>query len=219
MKHSSARLIAKTMPVDEEFGRNLSEFIAYVARVSNPANQWNHDTARKLLGYLERENHWSPFEMANLVIEVKTQRDIGRQILRHRSGAFQEFSQRYAEANMFCEPKEARLQDHKNRQNSVAIDDFELQNEWSKLQQRVIELTNQSYEWAIKNGIAKECARVILPEGLTNSTLYINMNIRSWIHYIAIRADNATQKEHREVAQLINPIVTEALYGKEILND
>lgn len=213
---SSVRLIAKTMPVDEEFGKNLGEFIGYVARVSNPANQWNHETAEKLLKYLERESHWSPFEMANLVIEIKTQRDIARQILRHRSGAFQEFSQRYAEANMFCDPKEARLQDHKNRQNSIVIDDNKLQLAWKFKQREVIDLANKNYQWAIANGIAKECARVILPEGLTNSTMYVNMNIRSWIHYIAIRADEATQKEHRVVAELINPIVTDALYGKEL---
>lgn len=215
MTYSSAKLIAKTMPVDEEFGRNLGEFVAYVARVSNPANQFNHETSKKLLKYLERENHWSPFEMANLVIEIKTQRDIARQILRHRSGAFQEFSQRYAEANMFCKPKEARLQDHKNRQNSIEFSDEHIQNAWKLRQQDIIDIIDQNYQWAINRGIAKECARVILPEGLTNSTMYVNMNIRSWIHYIAVRGHETTQKEHRIVAEIINPIVTEALYGKE----
>lgn len=198
-----AKLIAYTKPVDAEFGQTLSEFIGYCARISNPANQWNHETSQKLLNYLERNKHYSPFEMANIVIEIETTRDIARQILRHRSFSFQEFSQRYAEASSFAQPKEARLQDSKNRQNSIDVDDERIKWDWEGVQEGLIEHAAEAYQWAIDHGIAKEVARVVLPEGLTMSRLYMNGTVRSWMHYLAVRLDPTTQKEHRELAQEI----------------
>lgn len=209
-----AKLIAQTMPVSSEFGSSMEEFIAYVARVSNPDNQMNHQSAKKLLNYLEKNKHWSPFEMANIVIEVETTRDIARQLLRHRSFQFQEFSQRYAENLGFDNPKEARLQDNKNRQNSLSTNDVSLSLWWRAQQILVLRLAEKVYRGAILRGIAKEVARVVLPEGLTKSRLYVNGTLRSWIHYISVRTDPSTQKEHRELAEEISKVVQEVLNGK-----
>jgi thymidylate synthase (FAD) len=169
--------------------------------VSNPANQANKTTASGLLRYLIRNDHWSPLEMVHVVIEIDTTRDIARQILRHRSFAFQEFSQRYAEVVDFAEPREARLQDTKNRQNSIEIDDRSLQRWWQTTQQHAIEYAEQDYRDALERGIAKEVARSVLPEGLTSSRLYMAGTLRSWIHYCQLRRGNGTQKEHKEVAE------------------
>jgi thymidylate synthase (FAD) len=188
----------------DELGEDsdILDLIAYCARVSNPSNQLNTDTSEKLINYLIKWKHWSPFEMANVCLEIETTRDIARQILRHRSFTFQEFSQRYADPvkELTFETREARLQDTKNRQNSLPTEDLDLRWQWEKLQQGVIEVSRNAYEFAIKNGIAKEVARSVLPEGLTMSRMYVNGTIRSWIHYIDIRSDKATQKEHREIA-------------------
>ena len=179
------------------------DLIAYCARVSNPSNQLNRDTAEKLVRYLIKHKHWSPLEMVSACIEIETTRDIGRQILRHRSFSFQEFSQRYADPTKDLEfvTREARLQDEKNRQNSVEIDDPKLQEEWDTLQEMVIEDARSAYNWAISKGIAKEQARAVLPEGLMVSRLYVNGTLRSWMHYIDLRSSNGTQKEHIELAQ------------------
>jgi thymidylate synthase (FAD) len=178
------------------------EFIAYVARVSNPSNQMNSESAPKLLRSLVKHNHWSPFEMVDVVMEINTTRDIGRQVLRHRSFSFQEFSQRYADPtkDMGFVMREARLQDTKNRQNSVETDDESLQNEWEEYQATVLDEARIAYVWAIQNGIAKEQARAVLPEGLTMSRMYMKGSLRSWIHYCQVRMDISTQKEHRELA-------------------
>lgn len=176
--------------------------VAYMARVSNPANQDNKEGVDKLLQYLARNNHWSPFEMVNACVEIETTRDIARQILRHRSFSFQEFSQRYAEVTMF-DTREARLQDHKNRQNSIPVQDRELESIWLEKQQQVIRYATETYQWAITNNIAKEQARAVLPEGNTVSRMYMNGNLRSWLHYLKVRLDPSTQKEHREVAEQI----------------
>jgi len=179
---------------------NLQELVAYTARVSNPDNQNNSETANKLLNYLMKNKHWSPFEMVNICLEIKTTRDIARQILRHRSFSFQEFSQRYAVAQDFT-LREARMQDNKNRQNSIDNADIDLQKAWEHKQQGVIDEAKLVYQWALDKGIAKEQARAVLPEGNTMSTLYVNGTLRSWIHYIELRKDASTQKEHREVAE------------------
>ena len=179
---------------------NLQELVAYTARVSNPDNQDNAETADKLLKYLIKHKHWSPFEMVNICLEIKTTRDIARQILRHRSFSFQEFSQRYAVAQDFT-LREARMQDHKNRQNSIENADMDLQKTWERKQQGVIDEAKLAYQWALDKGIAKEQARAVLPEGNTMSTLYVNGTLRSWIHYIELRKDASTQKEHRVVAE------------------
>jgi thymidylate synthase (FAD) len=175
------------------------ELIAYMARVSNPNNQENKATAPNLLRYLMKNKHWSPFEMVNVCMEIEVTRDIGRQILRHRSFSFQEFSQRYAEA-LGTEFGEARMQDEKNRQNSIETEDYILSTDWLHSQMRVAHNCKKEYDMAIKKGIAKEVARKILPEGLTTSRMYMNGTLRSWMHYVEIRCDEATQKEHREVA-------------------
>ena len=182
---------------------NIQDLIAYCARVSNPANQANTKTTPKLLDYLIKHKHWSPFEMASATIEVHTTRDIGRQLLRHRSFSFQEFSQRYADVNSLGDvfvTRDARLQDVKNRQNSIDNEDAALDDEWANKQMAVIETAKMAYNWAIDNGIAKEQARVVLPEGNTKSVLYVNGTIRSWIHYCELRSSNGTQKEHMELA-------------------
>lgn len=197
---SQVRLIALSQPVGLDGVQTTEELVAYCARVSNPSNQANHDTAPRLLSYLVRNHHWSPFEMAHAVIEVVTTRDIARQILRHRSFSFQEFSQRYAAVQDDAVIREARLQDAKNRQNSVEVDDAELQVWWQEKQQLIASQTQLAYEAALERGIAKEVARAVLPEGLTPSRLYMAGPVRSWIHYIQLRAGNGTQKEHREVA-------------------
>lgn len=209
----TARLIAHTVPVDPEFGTTAHEFIAYVARVSNPANQWNHETASGLVAYLERHKHWSPFEMFNIVIEVETTRDIARQLLRHRSLQFQEFSQRYAAVTDEPMFREARLQDVKNRQNSIETDDARLTNDWAGWQKHVAYTSLEAYQWALDNGIAKEVARAVLPEGLTPSRLYVNGTVRSWLHYLEVRLDPTTQKEHRELAAEISDVVQGVLIG------
>ena len=179
---------------------NLQELVAYTARVSNPDNQDNAETADKLLKYLIKHKHWSPFEMVNICLEIKTTRDIARQILRHRSFSFQEFSQRYAVAQDFT-LRESRMQDKKNRQNSIENADMDLQKTWERKQQGVIDEAKLAYQWALDKGIAKEQARTVLPEGNTMSTLYVNGTLRSWIHYIELRKDAGTQKEHRVVAE------------------
>lgn len=209
----AVKVVAFTKPVSEEFGNNLSEFIAYVARVSNPSNQGSHDTAQKLLDYLEKHKHWSPFEMADIVLEIETTRDIARQMLRHRSFSFQEFSQRYAEVSEFSETKEARFQDKKNRQNSLKVEEeFHWVNEWWDEQQRtLLDQIETVYRDALDQGIAKEVARVILPEGLTKSRLYMKGSVRSWMHYLSVRLDPSTQKEHRELAQEISEAVNSVL--------
>jgi thymidylate synthase (FAD) len=198
------KLVSYTTPCIEELGQDsdILDLIAYCARVSNPSNQTSTDTSEKLINYLIKWKHWSPFEMANATLEIETTRDIARQILRHRSFTFQEFSQRYADPvkELTFETREARLQDQKNRQNSIGTDDELLQDVWTFMQKKVIEEAKHTYNWAIENGIAKEVARAVLPEGLTTSRLYVNGTIRSWIHYIEIRSHEATQKEHREIA-------------------
>lgn len=191
---------------------NLQDFVAYCARVSNPINQMNSETAEKLIKYLIKHKHWSPLEMVSATMEIETTRDIARQLLRHRSFSFQEFSQRYADpADMdgVFETSEARLQDTKNRQNSIETDDAELQVQWNIKQQAVIQEAEEAYEWAIENGIAKEQARKVLPEGLTLSKLYANGTLRSWVHYIELRSANGTQKEHMELAQACGQAIAE----------
>ncbi len=197
---------------------NAQELVAYCARVSNPANQTNTDTSEKLIRYLIKHKHWSPLEMVSACLEIETTRDIARQILRHRSFSFQEFSQRYAVADLGWEKKEARLQDTKNRQNSLATEDEMLANEWERAQKRAIYAAEREYQWALENGIAKEQARAVLPEGLTVSRLYMQGTLRSWLHYIELRSGPETQKEHREIAQAcagalesIFPMVSEFL--------
>jgi thymidylate synthase (FAD) len=177
--------------------------IVYMTRVSNPSNQNTTEGNEKLIRYLIKNQHWSPFEMVNVVMEINTTRDIARQILRHRSFSFQEFSQRYADPtkDLSFELREARLQDNKNRQNSIVAEDSELQNAWEIHQQTVIANAKTAYEWAISNGIAKEQARSVLPEGNTQSKLYMNGTLRSWIHYCTLRMANGTQKEHMDVAK------------------
>jgi thymidylate synthase (FAD) len=186
-------------------GRNLLEQVAYVARVSNPANQNNNESAEKLVRYLIKHQHWSPLEMVNVCLEINTTRDIARQILRHRSFSFQEFSQRYAVVDFGIAgsnwvSREARLQDQKNRQNSIETENLGLQETWKTQQSYVTYAAEKAYNWAIENGIAKEQARVVLPEGLTASRLYMNGTLRSWVHYIQLRSANGTQKEHQEIA-------------------
>ena len=184
------------------------ELVARMARVSNPANQNSPASAPKLLKYLIDNKHWSPFEMVNMCVEIKTTRDIARQILRHRSFSFQEFSQRYAVAQGF-ELSEPRLQDEKNRQNSLETDDRQLAYWWEGAQRRVLQEAQFMYESALAKGIAKEQARKLLPEGMTQSSMYMNGTLRSWLHYVSIRCDLATQKEHREVAEQIRGIMYE----------
>ena len=200
----TARLISYSKPPEELYvGTDIQELIAYTARVSNPSNQDNTETSERLLRYLIREKHWSPFEMVSACLEVNTTRDIARQLLRHRSFSFQEFSQRYADPTQDLNfvMRQARLQDTKNRQNSLDVNDPDLQLEWYKQQAEVTNAAKKSYEWAIENGIAKEQARAVLPEGIMESRLYVNGTIRSWIHYIDLRSGHGTQKEHIELAR------------------
>lgn len=208
---SEVTLIAITQPLIGlvEFGRPLTaeEFVAYTARVSNPSNQMNTETAPKLLKYLAKHHHWSPFEMVSMTFEIRTTRDIGRQILRHRSFTFQEFSQRYAEVHGDMIQREARLQDHSNRQNSIEIDDAKIAMQWNRMQEAAYDTAKRNYKLALDMGIAKEQARALLPEGLTASTMYMTGSLRSFIHYCAIRCDKATQKEHREIADKVLNIV------------
>lgn len=180
----------------------LTDQIAFCARVSNPSNQFNYDTAEKLINYLIENKHWSPLEMVHITLEIETTRDIARQILRHRSFSFQEFSQRYADPtkSLDFEIREARLQDKKNRQNSIETDDETLKDIWKIKQRDLQKSVKETYDWAIDNGIAKEQARAVLPEGMMQSRLYMAGTLRSWVHYIQLRNDNGTQKEHQEVA-------------------
>ena len=187
---------------------NLQEMIAFCARVSNPDNQMSLENSDKLIKYLIKHQHWSPFEMVSACLEIKTTRDIARQILRHRSFSFQEFSQRYARATDF-ETREARMQDPVNRQNSLPSTSLEIQEEWDKIQDNVIELTKAAYDRALKLGIAKEQARAVLPEGLTASTMYVNGTIRSWIHYIELRSAHGTQQEHMEIAKEVGRVISQ----------
>lgn len=196
----SASLVSHSVPVDNKCGDTLLDVVAYCARVSNPGNQNNTATAEKLVRYLMKHDHWSPLEMVSVCLEIETTRDIARQILRHRSFSFQEFSQRYAVADIGVDIREARLQDKKNRQNSIETDDDKLAAEWKEKQEQLIENAKETYKWALDNGIAKEQARAVLPEGNTMSRLYMNGTMRSWIHYIQLRSGNGTQKEHREIA-------------------
>ena len=215
------KLVSYSQPTEEFKSQGIDdaqELIAYCARVSNPANQFNTETSEKLIKYLIKHQHWSPLEMVSACCEITTTRDIARQILRHRSFSFQEFSQRYADPTAELDEafvlREARFQDTKNRQNSVALDMSDegqkmLAIEWERAQKRVLHVVKQEYKWAIDNGIAKEQARAVLPEGLTVSRMYMNGTIRSWIHFIQLRAGNGTQKEHQEVALACAQAITE----------
>lgn len=213
------RLVSYSQPSAEflEDGiEDVQDLIAYCARVSNPSNQNNPETSAKLLNYLAKHKHWSPFEMASACLEIETTRDIARQILRHRSFSFQEFSQRYANpvTDLEFETRDARLQDEKNRQNSIALDPVNeehmiLQVDWNEKQEAVIEAAKEAYRWAIANGIAKEQARAVLPEGNTVSRMYMNGTLRSWIHYIELRGANGTQQEHMDIAHAIAEVIAE----------
>ena len=200
----SVRLVSYSKPVNIIGIDNIQDLIAYCARVSNPANQMNNETSEKLIRYLIKHGHWSPLEMVSACLEIETTRDIAHQIVRHRSFSFQEFSQRYANPAEMGEQfvtREARLQDNKNRQNSVETDDASLQDSWEIIQKDVRYAAEVAYNWAIENGIAKEQARVVLPEGNTKTRLYMNGTLRSWVHYIELRSGNGTQKEHMEIAR------------------
>lgn len=203
----NVKLVGYTQPTSKFINEGMDDvqdLISFCARVSNPSNQMNMVTTEKLLDYLAKHKHWSPFEMASATLEIETTRDIARQMLRHRSFAFQEFSQRYADPKEFGDQfvlREARLQDDKNRQNSIEVYDVALSDRWEQEQNKVIAAATKAYEWAIKNGIAKEQARCVLPEGNTKSRLYMQGTIRSWIHFIELRSGNGTQKEHIEVAK------------------
>lgn len=190
---------------------DVQDLIAYCARVSNPSNQFNTETSEKLIRYLIRNQHWSPLEMVSACLEITTTRDIARQILRHRSFSFQEFSQRYADPtkDLNFVHREARLQDPKNRQNSIPTDNRLIHDTWQALQENVIREARFAYEWAIQNGVAKEQARAVLPEGLMESRLYMNGTLRSWIHYIELRSANGTQQEHVEVARACAAAITQ----------
>ena len=208
----NVKLLSYSQPTPEFSDMGISdaqELIAYCARVSNPSNQFNTETSEKLIRYLVKHKHWSPLEMVSACLEITTTRDIARQILRHRSFSFQEFSQRYADPtkDLRFVTREARLQDPKNRQNSVEVEDNLLQNEWFRAQQRVIYAAQREYEWAIANGIAKEQARAVLPEGLIESRLYMNGTLRSWVHFIELRSGNGTQKEHMEIAKACASVI------------
>ena len=207
----AVRLISYSQATDTNEDLNdLQELVAFCARVSNPSNQMNKETSEKLIKYLIKHAHWSPLEMVNVCLEIDTTRDIAHQIVRHRSFAFQEFSQRYANpeemGDMFV-IREARLQDSKNRQNSIETDDTALSDKWEEMQQDVMYAAGKAYKWAIDNGIAKEQARVVLPEGCTKTRLYMNGTLRSWIHYIDLRGANGTQKEHMEIAHACAEVI------------
>lgn len=209
------KLVSYTQPTEEwiEQGlENVQDLIAFCAKVSNPASQINKETSERLIRYLIKHQHWSPLEMANAVMEIETTRDIAHQMVRHRSFAFQEFSQRYANPSEMGEQfvlREARLQDTKNRQNSIETDDDRLRMLWEAKQGEVIRAAKEAYNWAIDNGLAKEQARVVLPEGNTKTRLYMNGSIRSWVHYIELRGANGTQKEHMEIAHACAKAIAE----------
>ena len=207
------RLVSYSTPTNEfhdEGISNVQELIAFCARVSNPSNQINNETSEKLINYLIANKHWSPLEMVSACIEIETTRDIARQILRHRSFSFQEFSQRYADPtkDLSFVIREARLQDTKNRQNSIPTDDAPLLKEWNEKQSKLIELAKDTYNCAIRNGIAKEQARAVLPEGNTVSRMYMNGTLRSWVHYIELRSGHGTQKEHMDIAVAIAKVIS-----------
>lgn len=215
---SSVKLISYSKPsnLNSENIENMTELVAFCARVSNPSNQGNKDTSEKLIKYLIKNSHWSPLEMVHVCLEIETTRDIGRQILRHRSFSFQEFSQRYADPTKELNfvTREARFQDKKNRQNSTTLDltnldDQYLADQWEWKQKQVIDLAKEVYNWAIANSIAKEQARVVLPEGNTMSRLYVGGTIRSWLHFIQLRTGNGTQKEHMEIAKCCAKVICE----------
>jgi thymidylate synthase (FAD) len=219
----NVKLISYTQGID---GKDLLEQVAFAARVSNPANQNNNETSEKLVRYLIKNQHWSPLEMVSICLEIDTTRDIARQILRHRSFSFQEFSQRYSDASQLgFELRECRLQDTKNRQNSVDLDlqddeQRQIAYQWQNLQRDLINKTREVYTWAVSKGIAKEQARAVLPEGLTVSRLYMNGTLRSWIHYIILRADNGTQKEHAEIALACAEVIAEIFpMTKDLINE
>ena len=210
----NVRMVSYSKPSEEMYEEGLvdvQELVAFCARVSNPSNQFNTDTSEKLIKYLIKHQHWSPLEMVSACLEIETTSDIARQILRHRSFSFQEFSQRYADPtkDLSFVLKEARLQDTKNRQNSVENTNLALAAWWEERQKRVIKEAEEAYAWAIDNGIAKEQARAVLPEGLTVSRLYMNGTLRSWIHFIELRSANGTQKEHQEVAKECAKVIAE----------
>ncbi len=211
--YTTAKLIAYSQATEEFKGqfKTIKDLVAYCARVSNPSNQLNMETSDKLIGYLLKHKHFSPFEMASATIEIETTRDIARQLLRHRSFTFQEFSQRYADPtkDLTFVTREARLQDPKNRQNSVITDNLALQSLWENYQNKVIETAQNAYAFAIANGIAKEQARAVLPEGCTMSRLYVQGTIRSFIHYIEVRRENGTQLEHMLLAQKVAQVISE----------
>ena len=213
-ENMNVRMISYSKPSREMYDEGLidvQELVAFCARVSNPSNQFNTETSEKLIKYLIKHQHWSPLEMVSACLEIETTRDIARQILRHRSFSFQEFSQRYADPtkDLSFVLREARLQDTKNRQNSVENKNLALAAWWEERQKRVIEEAKNAYEWAITNGIAKEQARAVLPEGLTVSRLYMNGTLRSWVHYCELRMANGTQKEHAEIAREIAKVIAE----------
>lgn len=213
------KLVSYSKPVLEGLD-TPTDLVAFCARVSNPSNQMNSDTAEKLIKYLINNQHWSPLEMASMCLEIETTRDIARQILRHRSFSFQEFSQRYADPVKELEfvTRQARMQDPKNRQNSIETADYMLQYEWDTRQRNILDLVKANYKWAIDNGIAKEQARAILPEGLTMSRMYMNGTLRSWIHYIQLRSANGTQKEHRDIALECAKVIADVFpYSKELV--
>jgi thymidylate synthase (FAD) len=208
-KMLKVKLISYSKSCEPE--QSTTDLIAFCARVSNPSNQNNTDTSEKLIRYLIKNKHWSPLEMVSMCLEIETTRDIARQILRHRSFSFQEFSQRYADPTKELDfvLREARLQDPKNRQNSIETENLALQAFWETQQKKVLETAKNAYEWAIQNGIAKEQARAVLPEGLTVSRLYMNGTLRSWIHFIELRSANGTQKEHQLVAKECAKVIAE----------
>ena len=222
-ENMNVRMISYSKPSREMYDEGLidvQELVAFCARVSNPSNQFNTDTSEKLIKYLIKHQHWSPLEMVSACLEIETTRDIARQMLRHRSFSFQEFSQRYADPtkDLSFVLREARLQDTKNRQNSVENNNLALAAWWEERQKRVIEEAKNAYEWAIENGIAKEQARAVLPEGLTVSRLYMNGTLRSWIHFIELRSANGTQKEHQEVALQCAKVIAEVFpLAKELI--
>ncbi len=206
------KLISYSKAPDNTDLSDLQELIAYCARVSNPSNQMNKETSEKLIKYLVKHKHWSPLEMVSACLEIETTRDIAHQIVRHRSFSFQEFSQRYANPQDMEEAftyREPRLQDTKNRQNSIEVYDQQLEMDWGHMQKEVIKMSKEAYDWAISKGIAKEQARVVLPEGLTKTKLYMNGTLRSWVHYIELRGANGTQKEHMEIAHACAKVIAE----------
>lgn len=222
------QLVSYSQPTEEFKSQGINDaqdLVAYCARVSNPSNQFNTETSEKLIKYLIKNKHWSPLEMVSACLEIETTRDIARQILRHRSFSFQEFSQRYADPVKELEfvLREARLQDPKNRQNSIPLEGIlghaNLQEEWLHKQRELISLASKTYKWAVNNGIAKEQARAVLPEGLTVSRLYMNGTLRSWVHYIELRSDNGTQKEHMDIAKVCAKVISDVFpLAKDLLS-